>query len=141
MKVPSIRSLFDGKGRRKVSYPPIFAIEDEARALVVSPLRDINSFERGDLDSSVATVLERYLQQESPNMVMDFQQTPYYSTTMLTAMLRLWKKVRDRGGLMAFCNLSPDELEVLKITRLDTVWPTYVSREKALEAVENSKPA
>ncbi|MFO0946277.1 MAG: STAS domain-containing protein [Planctomycetota bacterium] len=118
-----------------MSFPPIFDIDEEPRALVVSPLRDINSFERGDLDSAVGVVLERYGQQPSANMVMDFHLTPYYSTTMLTAMLRLWKKVRDRGGCMAFCNLSPDELEVLKITRLDTVWPTYASREDALHAV------
>lgn len=36
------------------------------------------------------------------------------------------------GGSLALCNLSTVGREVLQITHLDTRWPGYLSREKAL---------
>jgi hypothetical protein len=36
---------------------------------------------------------------------------------------------------MAFCNLSPNENEILAVTRLNTLWPTFASREEAVKAV------
>ena len=36
---------------------------------------------------------------------------------------------------MAFCNISEDERDVLRITRLDTLWSICESRSDAMEAV------
>ncbi len=34
---------------------------------------------------------------------------------------------------MAFCNVSSHEQEVLRLTRLDTLWPICSTREQALD--------
>ena len=36
---------------------------------------------------------------------------------------------------MAFCNLSANENEILAVTRLDTLWPTFSTRDEAVKAV------
>jgi hypothetical protein len=36
---------------------------------------------------------------------------------------------------MAFCNLSPQEKEILRLTKLDSLWPICGSREEAMQTV------
>lgn len=117
-----------------MDFAPIFETESMPGVLVVTPLRDVNSFEKNDLDSAADHVLDR-LPVGSTSVIMDFRRLPYFGTMMLTAMLRFWKRVRDAGGTMVFCNLSDDELDVLRVTRLDTVWPTYATLTDALAGI------
>jgi hypothetical protein len=37
---------------------------------------------------------------------------------------------------MAFCGVSDHEREILKVTKLDGLWPICDSREEALKAVQ-----
>ena len=43
--------------------------------------------------------------------------------------------MRANGGQMAFCNVSAHELEILELTKLDTLWGLYGSRDEALRQV------
>jgi anti-anti-sigma factor len=70
------------------------------------------------------------------NVVLDFHQTDYYGSTALGFFVKLWKRVRDRGGRMAFCGVSDLERDILKVTKLDGLWPICSSREEALKAVQ-----
>jgi len=47
----------------------------------------------------------------------------------------MWQQISERGGMMAICNVSEMEREVLHVTRFDTLWPVCGSREDALEKV------
>jgi anti-anti-sigma factor len=67
---------------------------------------------------------------------MDFHKTDYYGSTALAFFLKLWKRVRNRNGRMAFCNISDHEREILTVTQLDRLWPIYLSREEATKAVK-----
>jgi anti-anti-sigma factor len=72
------------------------------------------------------------------NVVLDFHKTDYYGSTALGFFLKLWKRVRNRNGRMAFCNVSDHENEILRITKLDHLWLICSSRVEALEAVRES---
>jgi hypothetical protein len=50
---------------------------------------------------------------------------------------RLWRRVCERGGRMAFCNVSDHEREIMRVTRLDGLWPICPSRQEAIKAVED----
>jgi anti-anti-sigma factor len=54
---------------------------------------------------------------------------------MLGAIVKLWKRVCQRGGRLALCNVSENVSQVLHITKLHAIWPIYGSREQALSAV------
>jgi hypothetical protein len=57
-------------------------------------------------------------------------------------MLRLLlRKARKRGGLVAFCNLSTRQREMLAITGLDILWLVYRSRTEAVAALASRPPA
>jgi anti-anti-sigma regulatory factor len=59
----------------------------------------------------------------------------YGGSTALGFFVRLSLAVRDRGGRMAFCNVSEHEREILETTNLDWLCPLCVSRQDALRAV------
>ena len=67
------------------------------------------------------------------NVVLDFRRTDYYGSTALSFFVKIWKRVREVGGQMVFCNLSEHEREILAMTSLDALWPICHSRESALE--------
>jgi anti-anti-sigma factor len=69
-------------------------------------------------------------------VVLDFRKTDYYGSTALGFFVKLWKRVRDRDGRMAFCGVSDHEREILRVTHLDGMWPICSSREEAVQAVE-----
>lgn len=118
-----------------MSIAPIFETETVGNVIVVTPLRDVNMFEKGDLDRSIDRVVEQLPQGDSAHLVLDFCKMPFFGTMMLTAMLRFWKRIRDAGGNMALCNLTPDSLDVLQVTRLDTVWNVYLNQAEAIAKV------
>ena len=58
-----------------------------------------------------------------------------FGSATLGLLLRLWKRVRDRGGRTALCNASPRDVGMMRATCLDRVWPLCPTRQAALEAV------
>jgi anti-anti-sigma factor len=73
------------------------------------------------------------------NILLDFEGTDYYGSTALGLFLKLWKRVRSLDGNMAFCNVSEHEREVLRLTRLDSLWPICGTREEALETLQSGQ--
>jgi anti-sigma B factor antagonist len=55
-----------------------------------------------------------------------------------------WKHARERGAGMALCNVSPVGHEILRKSKLNSLWPVFPSREQAVEALRaasGEKPA
>lgn len=69
------------------------------------------------------------------NIIVDARDNEYLSTAVIGAMVRLWEAATLNGGQFVVCNLADDALTALIVTRLDTKWPLFVSREAAVNAV------
>jgi anti-anti-sigma factor len=113
----------------------LFDVERDGAVLILIPRSDLRESEFQDLELGGRGVLDLVSAPEVKGVVLDFHRTDYYGSTALGFFLRLWKRVGSRGGRMAFCNLSPNESEILAVTRLDTLWPAFPSREEAVKAV------
>ncbi len=113
----------------------VFGVEQAGDTLIVVPAADLRELDYGRIEAGGRAVLELLRRPGVKNVVVDFCETDYYGTTALGCFLRFWKAVRERGGRMAFCNLSPHEAEILRVTNLDHLWPIGPSRAEALEAV------
>jgi anti-anti-sigma factor len=113
----------------------MFDVERDGEVLILIPRADLGESDYQDIESGARGVLELASAPEVKGVVLDFHRTNYYGSTALGLFLRLWKRGGSRGGRMAFCNLSPNEREILAVTRLDTLWPAYTSREEAVKAV------
>ncbi|MEE8451280.1 MAG: STAS domain-containing protein [Thermoguttaceae bacterium] len=69
---------------------------------------------------------------EPPWMVLDLSGTRYIGSTFIELMVRAWKRLRQRGGNMVLCGVQPFCAEVLRTTKLDTIWTVAATREEAL---------
>jgi anti-anti-sigma factor len=113
----------------------LFAVERVGDTLVVTPLADLGEFDYQQIGSEAGHVSDLLNDPSVRNVVLAFGRTAYFGSSALAFFVRLWAKLSTRSGRMAFCNVSPQEGEVLKLTRLDGLWPVCGSREEAVRRV------
>lgn len=116
--------------------PLTFEIVREGDTLIVTPLKDMRELEYAQIESGAREVFDLLKEPAIKNVVVDFRETDSYGSTALGFFVKLWKRVcTQKNGQLAFCNVSPHEMEILNITRLSKLWPICPSRQSALDAV------
>lgn len=118
-----------------MSTTKTFSAESEGRTLIVEPLVNVSGLAEKDVRPELDRILDQLRETETPNVVIDFAKISYFGTTMLEAMHRIWRCVREADGRMVLCNVSNMQREVLHVAGFDTLWPICDSRQEALEAV------
>lgn len=115
----------------------IFARESQGNTLLLNPMIHLGSLHEPEIVHETDDLLEIINKPgDGPtNLVIDLAFGEYLGTAMLGAVVKLWKRVSQRGGRMALCNVSDNVIQVLRVTKLHTIWPIYASREQALSAV------
>lgn len=107
--------------------------------VVVTPCGDLGEFVVTQIEKESQAAMQHFQESDTcRNIVIDFCNTDYFGSSALGLFVRLWKRVRQRGGRMAMCNLSEHEQEVLKITRLNEFWDICDTLEQAKAAVSSS---
>ena len=117
----------------------IFQTEAAGDALILVPQSNLSELELLGFDDTARQVMELFHQRKAHHVILDFSKTTYYGSTALNFFVQLWKSVRDANGKMVFCHLSEHEMDVLKQTRLDTLWAICATREEALAALERGQ--
>lgn len=72
---------------------------------------------------------------QPPYVVIDFTATEMFGSSFIEVLFRAYKRLKQRDGRMVLCGLNPFCLEVLRATRLDSLWAIYPSQSAAVEAV------
>lgn len=124
------------KGSQMAGANDAFRVEVSGGTLIISPVGDINSLSAELLDEAAAMMAELIEAHESPMLVLDLCGVPSCSSLFMSFLLRCHKAVKLRGGEMVLCSASKMLLELLHLTRLDTVWAVYQTRSEALDAVD-----
>lgn len=113
----------------------LFTLARADHTVIVTPQQDLTELDFAQIESEASQILGQISKDGGPNVVVNLSKIDYTGSTALSFFMRLFKKTRSRGGEMAFCNVSPIERDVLRITRLDTLWPVCDSLEDALRKV------
>jgi anti-anti-sigma factor len=111
----------------------------EGSTLVVIPTEPIMSLDDEQLAAEFNRIDDEIQQQGVVNLVIDFEHSPHFGSVMLGAMTTLSRRLPAGRGELALCNVSPTAREVLQITRLDSRWPIYASRQEACESFEEQE--
>jgi anti-anti-sigma factor len=114
----------------------VFEVEQGGDTIVVVPAVDLRECDYQRIERGAESILHLLNGSGIKNVVMDFHRTDYYGSTALGFFVKLWKRVKQQGGRMAFCNVSAHEREILQVTQLDRLWPICPSRAEALAAVK-----
>lgn len=76
-----------------------------------------------------------------PLLVLDLSRTTFMGSGFIEMIFRAWKRLVARQGRLVLCGLQPYCAEVLKATRLDTLWESRATREEAVVALRTPSPA
>ena len=114
---------------------PFFDIEQQDEMLILTPEADMGELDFERVDAAAKSALELLGNPAIKYVIMDFHKTDFFSSTALGFFVRVWKTISTRQGRVAFCNVSDHEKEILKITKLDTLWDVCASKDEALLAV------
>jgi anti-anti-sigma factor len=110
----------------------LFRMQTDGEILILSPTANLSELELSYFDEEFRAVIQELEDAGYRHVVLDFDGTDYYGSTALGFFVKLWKRIRKVDGNMAFCNVSPHEQEVLRVTRLDTLWPVCTTRQQAV---------
>ncbi|MGE5192246.1 MAG: STAS domain-containing protein [Deltaproteobacteria bacterium] len=105
--------------------------------LIVAPRGDCSSLEAATLELELREILAQVTSSSATGLVVDLEQAPYFGSTMLGALIKLWRSMTVVRGRLALCNVSPAEQDVLSATRLNSVWAIHSSRAAALESLRS----
>jgi anti-sigma B factor antagonist len=113
-----------------------FRIEMSGGTIVIAPVGDVNTFSAELLAEAADMMSELIEGHESPMLVIDLSGVPSCGSVFMSFLLRCHKAVKSRSGEMVLSGASQMLRELLALTRLDTVWALYQTREEALDAVD-----
>ncbi len=72
---------------------------------------------------------------DPPKLLLDLSQTGFIGSRFIELMVRAWKRLQQRGGKMVLCGLQPFCADVLRTTKLDTIWDIRATRQEGLAAL------
>ena len=121
----------------QIGQGQIFTRESHGNTLVLNPIIHLGSLHEPEIAHETQELLD-LINTSNPiptNLVIDLGGGDYLGTAMLGAVVKLWKRVSQRGGRLALCNVSDNVAQVLRVTKLHTIWPIYGTRDQALSAI------
>lgn len=113
----------------------VFDMDLEDDVMIVAPRRNISSLAEQQVQAEwdgIVTTLEK---SDVRHVVFDFHHVQYFGSSMLEAMLFLWKLLQREQGKMAVCNVSSTAQEILRLSKFDTIWPVCGTRTDAMDIV------
>jgi anti-anti-sigma factor len=96
------------------------------------------------LNESTVESVERFLlncadQPETKNLVVDLSHTQYFGSRFIEALFRAHNRMKRKAGKFALSGLLPYPEEVVRISKLDTVWPLFKDAEEAVRLLGGDK--
>ena len=121
----------------QISQGQIFSREARGNTLVLNPLIHLGSLHEPEIAHETQELLD-FINKSDPvptNLIIDLALGDCLGTAILGAIVKLWKRVSQRGGRLALCNVSESVIQVLRVTKLHAIWPIYHNRDQALAAI------
>jgi anti-sigma B factor antagonist len=112
-----------------------FTIEVHGELTLIAATPALETLEYSLEEQASALIMEPLRHQENPLLVFDLSRVDYFGSMFLALLLRCWKLVQARGGMMALAGVSAHARELLRMTSLDIVWPIYADRREAMDAL------
>ena len=119
-----------------VSARPLMDIELKTDAVVLTATRGLSEFDYDDLEQEGKAIARMLETMARPAVVIDLSRAEYVTSSVITLFLRL---SRSSPGRLALCALSDSATDILRVTRLEKMWPIYASKQEALEKTRNPR--
>jgi anti-anti-sigma factor len=116
----------------------MFQLEDLEQARVVTPRAETPTLPEVRLHGEAEPVFGSLREVRARPVIVDLSAVDGFGSAFISVLVRIHKIVRQGGGEMMLAGASERSSEVLQLTGLDGLWPSYADRDKALAALENA---
>ncbi|MHC4446603.1 MAG: STAS domain-containing protein [Planctomycetota bacterium] len=100
--------------------------------ILLSGRKVLDSLQADALGEALRSYIERI---EAPKVVLDLGSIEQLSSAALSMLLATKSTAAIRGGRLCLANVGDDLLEMLKVTKLDTVLPIHKSTDDAVQSL------
>ena len=76
---------------------------------------------------------------EARNLVIDLSHTKYFGSAFLEVLFRPYNRIKRKGGKFALSGLQPNPAEVIRVSRLDSIWKLYPTAADAVSGLAESE--
>lgn len=90
--------------------------------LVVATLTDEKILDEDQLRSLEGSFLPLIEQTPGIQLIIDFSNVKFLTSSVLGLLIRISKKVYETEGVLRLCSIAPNILDVFRITRLDKIF-------------------
>ena len=86
--------------------------------------------EQKDIDA-LSESLTAAVEKDNKKVILDFSNVKFLSSAVLGVLIRVTKKIYERGGEVKFCSIDQKIFEIFRITRLNKIFDIYPDIESA----------
>lgn len=88
---------------------------------------------------TIAESLRGLITDQGPcSMVVDFSAVSFFSSQMLGLLVDIWRRIKDKGGVLSISGINPQLTRVFRITHLDNLFQFHEDTETAVCALRTS---
>lgn len=100
--------------------------------VVVTTLTDEKILDEDQLQSLEGSFLPLIEQSPEIQLIIDFSNVKFLTSSVLGLLIRISKKVYETNGSLRLCAISPKIQDVFRITRLDKIFEIYDNVDNAM---------
>ena len=98
-----------------------------------------NSLNEGSVERVERFLLSAAELPDAKYLVVDLSGTQYFGSRFIEALFRAHNRMKRKGGRFALSGLQPYPEEVIRISRLDTIWPLFRTAQDAVRVLGSSE--
>ena len=83
------------------------------------------------IDSVYERIFNLIKEHTHVNLIIDFGKVNYLSSSVLSKLISLHKKLKEQQGTLCLCNINPVVLKIFELTQLNTYLNIFPDEEKA----------
>ena len=119
------------QGQRQDKGPKLNIVKNRMDGVTILDIQGV--IKLGESAREFSSYLEKVLNDETGPVMINFEAINYMDSTGLGELIGYLQKFEDRQRKMALVKPSHRILALLKITRLDTIFKIFDSRETAMQ--------
>ena len=113
---------------------PRISVEYTKNTTVITFIEE-KILEESDIQALQESIMSVVEQAKRINLILDFRNVQFLSSTVLGLLIRVSKKVYEHEGQLKLCSIIPKIYEIFKITRLTKIFDIYPDLESAAESL------
>lgn len=111
---------------------------DYRGCVVIAMLTDEKILDETQLQGLEGSFMPLIEQNSKIQLVIDFSNVKFLTSSVLGLLIRISKKVYEAEGKLRLCSITPQILEIFKITRLDKIFEIFPDADEALVGLKKS---